>query len=58
MSEYYTDEELFAFTQEELISIIKKHRNEIDELNGIQRNASGEEVMQDDKPVNDDEEVL
>lgn len=56
--EYYTDEDLSSFTQEELIEIIKNYRKAIDERNGIIRNSQGEEILQDEKPVEDEEVVL
>jgi len=56
--EYHTDAELSSFTQEELIEIIKKYRETVDEQNGITRNSQGEEIIQSDKAVEDEEVVL
>ncbi len=56
--EYCTNEDLSSFTQEELIEIVKKYRDAFDEQNGIIRNSQGEEILQDEKLVEDEEVVL
>ena len=56
--EYFTDEDLSSFTQAELIEIIRQYRKTIDEQNGIIRNSQGEEILQDEKLVEDEEVVL
>ena len=47
-----------VLSQAELIEIIRQYRKTIDEQNEITRNPQGEEILQDDKPVENEEVVL
>ena len=57
----YTDEELKVILRTDsgkLVEIIKEYYKKYDELTGTQRTDEREEVIEADKPSDDEEEVL